>query len=166
MSIYEDVQTLETLINQCFNEQTGEILPEDEQAYKELKKELTENGLERCAKVVANKKSFVDGVSAEIDRLTAAKRRESKQIEWLLNYMLLIFNQTEKDKKGHVKAGTFDISVRKSTVVKLTNDFDNPLYQEEVKTIKIDKTKIKADLKAGIPVLGAMLEEKQNLQIN
>ena len=166
MSIYQDMKNLETLIDECFDPETGEIKPEDDEAYQSLKKELVENGLERLAKVRANKIAFIDGVSEEAKRLSIAKKRETKQLEWLEDYMLLIYNESDKDKKGHIKAGTFDISTRKSTQVCIDEaNFNDKRFLISEMQIKIDKTGIKNALIAGEQIKGAFLKENQNLQV-
>lgn len=69
------------------------------------------------------------------------------------------------DKAGKEKldAGTFTLSYRKSTQVKVNDDFDNKDYMR-VKT-EVDKAKIKADLLAGVVIAGACLVENKNLQV-
>lgn len=166
MSIYQDIKNLEALIDDCFDPETGEIKPEDDKAYQSLKKELIENGLESLAKVRANKIAFINAVSDETKRLALAKKRETKQLEWLEDYMLLIYNESEKDKKGHIKVGTFDISTRKSTQVCIDEaNFNDERFLISEMQIKIDKTGIKNALVAGEQITGAFLKENQNLQV-
>lgn len=166
MSIYQEMQDLEEMISSCFDPETGEIRPEDDEAYLSLKKELIENGLERLAKVRANKQNRISGIDSEIERLKLAKEREQKQIDWIESYMLYIYNQSEKDKKGKVQAGTFTIGTRKS--VKTIVD-DMTLLPNNLISVK---TEYKPDLKAikeviqnGGEVQGCHLEEKQNLTV-
>lgn len=166
MSIYKELETLEELIANCFDPATGEILPEDDKAYEELKKELTEGGLEKLAKVRANKISFIDGVKGEIDRLQKAKKREESQLAWIESYMLAIFEKAEKDAKGKVKAGTFTIGTRKSTQVNVADNFSDKRFISIVETQKVDKIGIKNALLAGEQIEGASLAENKNLTVS
>lgn len=166
MSIYGDMKELEAMIDTCFNPETGEINPQDDGAYQKLMAEITVGGLERLAKVRANKMAFINGAELEIDRLTTAKKREQKQLDWIENYMLAIYDQSQKDKKGKVIAGTFTIGTRKSTRVDVDDNFDNKDYQTIVETKKIEKAALKKDLLAGVSIDGARLSENRNLTIN
>lgn len=166
MSIYSELQTLEELIESCFDPETGEILPEDDKAYLDLKKELLENGLEKLAKVRANKINFVDGIKSEIDRLKKSQSREEKQLDWIEKYMLFLFEKSEKDSKNKVKAGTFTIGTRKSTQVNVEESFEDQRFIKITETKKIDKIGIKNALLAGEEVKGAYLVENKNLTIS
>lgn len=166
MSIYGDLQILEDMIANCFNPETGEVLPEDDKAYEELKKELLDDGLRRLACVRANKLSLIDGIKSEIDRLKAAQKREESQLDWIESYMLSLWEQAPKDIKGKVRAGTFTIGTRKS--VRTIVDDESLLPKNFV----IEKTEYKPDLKAikeviqnGVAVPGCHLEENKNLTV-
>ena len=165
MSIYGDLQMLECLIDDCFDPITGEIKPEDDAAYQELKAELTHNGLERCAKVRANKMARIAGLKSELERIKSALIRDQKQLDWLENQMLLIYDQAEKDAKGKVHAGTFTIGTRKSTSVVVDDEFNDERYQTIIETKKIDKIAIKNALLSGENIPGARLQNNLNLTV-
>lgn len=165
MSIYGDLQTLECLIDDCFDPITGEIKPEDDAAYQELKAELTHNGLERCAKVRANKMARIAGLKSELDRIKSALTQDQKQLDWLENYMLLIYDHAEKDATGKVHAGTFTIGTRKSTSVCLDDDFYDARFQTEQVEIKVDKVALKKALLAGEYIPGTHLQNNLNLTV-
>lgn len=166
MSIYGDLRTLEEMIEDCFDKETGEIKAEDDEAYQVLKKELTTDGLERLAKVRANKLAFVEGVKSEINRLKEALKREEKHIDWIENYMLSIYNESEKDKKGKVFAGTFTIGTRKSIKTIVDDESVIPVgYIVEKVEHKPDLKAIKEAIQRGETVKGCHLEEKQNISI-
>ena len=165
MSIYGDVITLENMIDNCFDLETGEIRQEDDTAYQELLKELSEDGLERLAKVLTNKTAFVLGVDNELKRLKRAKLREEKQIDWIKSYMLAIWEKSPKDKNGKILAGTFTIGARKSTSVVVEENFNNPDFQTTVETIKVDKVSLKNALVQGLQIEGAYLVQNMNLTI-
>lgn len=166
MSIYQEMQDLEEMISNCFDPETGEVRPEDDEAYIQLKKELTTNGLERLAKVRANKQNCLDGIDSEIKRLELAKKREEKQIAWIESYMLYIYNNSEKDVKGKVKAGTFTIGTRKSVKTIVDDLALLPASFVVVKTEhKPDLKAIKEVIQNGVEVPGCHLEEKQNLTV-
>lgn len=165
MSIYTELKELESMIDDCFDPETGEILPEDDEAYSELKKELLSGGLEKLAKVRANKQSTVDGIDAEIERLKKAKARQEKSLAWIESYMMFLYTSAEKDSKGKVQAGTFTIGTRKSTSVNVSDDFNDERFIKIVETKKIDKVAIKNAIVAGEIVEGASLVENQNLTV-
>lgn len=161
MSIYNDVMELERLIDSCANPETGEISEEDYEAYELLKKELTENGLERLAKVRANKLANVAGIKAEIERLKKAKEREEKAIDRIEGWMLNVYSTVKKE--GGIKAGTFTISTRRSTQCVISEDFNDKRFITEEIVFKTDKNAVKTALKNGEVIAGAELLEKENL---
>ena len=166
MSIYQEVQDLESLLNDCADPLTGEITEEDAVAYDALKTELTHNGLERLSKVRANKLADIEGLRAELSRLGESLVKAQKVVNWLENYMLLIYNQAPKDKKGKVQAGSFTVGIRKSAQVVIEDESLLPASFTRQKTeILPDKEKIKETLKSGISVPGAFLKSVQHIAI-
>jgi len=164
MSIYNDVQQLEELINSCANEETGEISEDDFAAFQELKTETIANGLELLAKVRANKLGNIDSIDAEISRLAKRKNQIAKAVDSVENYMTYLLN-THADKK--VKTDLFTFGFRKSKSVSIA---DENLIPDEYVIVKNtrspDKTRIKAAIESGDVVTGASIVEKQNLQIS
>lgn len=165
MSIYGDLKNLEEMIENCFDEETGEIKQEDDLAYQELRKELLDDGLRRLACVRANKQNLIDGIKLEIERLKNRLKQETRDFDFVESYMIKLYDEAEKDSKGKVIAGTFKIGIRKSYAVEVDENFNNENYQtiEEIK--KIDKMAIRKALQNGEEVDGARLVENKNLSV-
>lgn len=159
MSIYSEVEQAEKRFNDCINYETGEVSDEYDGAYEELQSVL-ECGIETLCKIRANKQARIESLKSEIARLTDKKKAEEKRIESLEKYIKSLFDKTGVDR---LDAGTFSLSYRKSTQVKVDDDFYNKDYMR-VKE-EIDKAKIKADLLAGAEIAGACLVENKNLQV-
>ena len=157
--IYEEVLKAEKKLDDCIDWETGEIDDNYELAKQELESVLSE-GIETLCKIRANKQAKIESLKAEIARFTEKKKLEEKRIESLEKFIRTLFDKTGKDK---LDAGTFSLSYRKSTQVKVDDNFNNGEYMR-VKT-EIDKAKIKADLLAGVVIDGASLVENKNLQV-
>jgi hypothetical protein len=157
--IYEEVLQAEKKFDDCINWETGEISEDYESAREELQSVL-ECGIETLCKIRANKQARIESLKAEINRLTERKKQEEKRIESLEKFIKSLFDKTGKEK---LDAGTFSLSYRKSTQVKVDDNFYNKDYMR-VKE-EVDKAKIKADLLAGAEIAGAYLVENKNLQV-
>lgn len=157
--IYEEVLQAERKLDDCINPETGEISDDYDLAYEELQSVLSD-GIETLCKIRANKQARIESLKAEINRLTERKKQEENRIESLEKYIRSLFDKVGKDK---LDAGTFTLSYRKSTQVKIDDDFNNESYMRIKK--EVDKAKIKADLLAGAEINGACLVENRNLQV-
>ena len=98
----------------------------------------------------------------EIDRLTARKKSIENNAEWLKR-QLFDFYVASGSKK--IKAGTFTISSRKSTAVKITNKEAIPMDYLTIPMPKANLTAIKQAIKEGKDVPGAEIEERESVQI-
>lgn len=157
--IYEEVINAEKRLDDCVDWETGEVSEDYDGAYEELQAVLS-CGIETLCKIRANKQARIESLKAEINRLTERKKQEEKRIESLEKFIKSLFDKTGKEK---LDAGTFSLSYRKSTQVKVDDDFYNKDYMR-VKE-EVDKAKIKADLLAGAEIAGACLVENKNLQV-
>ena len=157
--IYEEVLNAEKRLDDCINWETGEVSNKYDGAYQELQSVLS-CGIETLCKIRANKQANLESLKAEINRLTEKKRLEEKRIEGVEKYIYELYKKTGVKK---VEAGTFTVSSRKSTQVKVNDDFYNKDYMRVKEDI--DKAKIKADLLAGAEIAGACLVENKNLQV-
>lgn len=97
----------------------------------------------------------------EIDRLTKKKKTIENKVAWLKE-QLLNFYYANGAKK--FDAGTFTVSVRKSSIVCISDESKIP---SEYCIIKVspDKTAIKKAINSGIAVNGANIQERESLQI-
>lgn len=157
--IYEEVLNAEKRLDDCIDWTTGEVSEDYDGAYQDLQSVLS-CGIETLCKIRANKQARIESLKAEINRLTEKKRLEEKKVERYERFISGLFDKTGKEK---LDAGTFTLSYRKSTQVKVNDDFYNKDYMR-VKE-EIDKAKIKADLLAGAEIAGACLVENKNLQV-
>ena len=132
------------------DEETGEILNAEE---------LDALEMERDEKI-ENIALWIKNLSAEVDAYKKEKTAEAK-IERLRNYLdfALAGNKFKTDR--------VQISYRKSESVILSNNFidDCDLRFLIPQEPKVDKLAVKKALKDGEKIAGAMLQEKQNIQI-
>lgn len=157
--IYEEVINAEKRLDDCIDWETGEVREDYDGAYQELQSVLS-CGIETLCKIRANKQARIESLKAEINRLTEKRRLVEKQVERYERFIRGLFDKTGKEK---LDAGTFSLSYRKSTQVKVDDDFDIEDYMRVKK--EVDKAKIKADLLAGAKIAGACLVENKNLQV-
>ena len=164
MTLYEIDQAIYELIERGFvvDEETGELIygaDELEQLQEEREKKL-----EGVALYIKNIDSMVDAIKAEEEAL--AKRRKAKEAkaEKLRAYLS---NSIIGNGETGFETTKVAVSFRKSTAVIVDEEKLGKEYFVEKVTVKNepDKNKIKADIKAGISVAGAYIEERQNIKI-
>jgi hypothetical protein len=144
-------------IDQCFDQETGEIL--DYSRLKELEIER-EHKIEGVACYIKNLTAEADGIKAEIDSLTARKKAKEKKIEGLKGWLEWVLGG------ARFETPKASIGWRKSTKVNVFSEHAVPEEFLKVKTeVTPDKTEIKKALQAGINVPGCELEETNNIQI-
>ena len=114
------------------------------------------------AKIKFDLKSDIDSIKVEKKRLSDRQKSLENNLKRLEEYLSDAMLATGVEE---FKTPLFTINFRKSTktVVNMENLDKN--YIKQVVTLSADKMKIKKDLKAGIEIKGASLEEHQNLQI-
>lgn len=120
-----------------------------------------EEKLDNTAKFIVNINSDVDGVKAEIERLTAIKKKKENMVQRLKGNIEFALKAQCLDK---LTVGTFKCGYRKSESVEIDNLDVIPADYTKVE-IKADKTAIKKALKAGETVEGARLQENMNFYI-
>lgn len=135
-----------------------------EDTLESIELELVEK-LEGYAMVITNIQSDVDGLDAEIKRLTARKKSMENNIDRMKQAMSDALNTVEADAKGvkRLKTDKFTFSFRKSSTVEVD---ENKISRFYIKTkTEVDKAAIKKILSNGGKVIGAELIENQSLQI-
>lgn len=162
MSIYNDILTIEQMLEESFDPETGEILEVDEKAAEELKVEIMNVGLEKLCKVRANIMSYIDGLKVEKKRIDDRIKSQTSALERLESYIMAVHKLGGQPKST---AGSFTISTRLSTSVQVDDCFDDPNYIKVEEVKKVDKLAIKQALLAGFEVDGAQLVKKENLQV-
>ena len=140
----------------------GELSEELGQALAINKEQLEHKG--QCyGFIVKQLESEIDIIDIEIARLQALKKSRGKTVDRLketLSQAMQLYEVTE------IKTPTLKLCFRKSESVEIE---DINLVDEKFVTVKVttsaDKTAIKAAIKAGEAVTGAIIKESQNLQI-
>jgi hypothetical protein len=113
--------------------------------------------------VVLDLESEVEQIEAQIKRLSAMKSARNKTIDRLKE---TVSNAMQLFEISEVKTATLKLNFRKSESVEVDNlDLLDATYKVEKVSITANKVKIKEDIKAGINVMGAVLQVNQNLQI-
>ena len=152
--LYEIDAELAALLEQV-DEETGELTCSIEDL--EALQIERDKALEGIALSIINQRREIEGVAAEITRLTERKAQAQKRIERYTNLL------TEALGGEKMKTPLVSVSYRKSQAVELEPDFltKADLYWQRIKQ-EPDKEKIKEALKAGQKIPGAQLVERQS----
>ena len=130
---------------------------------------ILEEKADNIACMIKNMIAEVEAIKGEEEKLKARRTVKEKQIERITKYLsdTLLLNNCPKIETARNK-----ITFRESKSVKIENDASFIEWAikngDEYLTYKdptINKTEIKKALAAGIEVVGASLESKQNIQI-
>lgn len=120
-----------------------------------------EEKVENTAKYIKNVESDIEGIKAEINRLTALKKQKERNTEWLKTNIEYALKTKGIDK---LEVGTFKCGYRKSESVEV--DDLKSIPSDYIKTeIKPDKTAIKKALKAGEEINGVHIQTNMNFYI-
>lgn len=167
-TLYEINKEIEEILDTGFSEnavdkETGEIIREKLESELDNLKEARAVKVENIALYIKNAELFSKEIEEEEKRLKERREKLNAKLGWLKSYltnnMLII---------GDVKFETprVKIGFRKSESVNILNpDIIPKEYLNEKITYTPDKTKIKAAIKSGEIVSGAVLSENQNIQI-
>lgn len=122
-----------------------------------------EGKIEDYCHVINQLGADIAAIDGEIARLSAKKAQARKGIERMKTALLGYMEATNTPK---AKAGTFNLSVRKSEAV-IINDLEKipELYIKTKTETAPDKAAIKKAIKAGLEIGGAVLQVNSNLQI-
>lgn len=159
MQLYQINQRIESLLEYCSDPDTGEFIGTDE-----LLVELNELEIEKSEKAVSIG-CYIKGLNAESEAIAEEEqklrqRRKSldRRSEWLKGY--LEYNHPGES----IKDARCCIGWRKSQAVEIIDaDIIPETYFKIVK--EISKQAIKDDIKKGLDVPGAIVVERQNIQI-
>ena len=110
---------------------------------------------------MVNVESDIQGLKAEIDRLTKIKKAKENAVERLKNNVEYAMKQKGIEK---LEVGTFKAYYKKSESVEITNLDVIPADYTRVE-IKADKVAIKKAIKAGEVVDGAHIQTNMNFYI-
>ena len=156
-ALYEIDADLENLLSQV--DENGELLIDDE-ALNALLMERTDK-LEGVALAIKNIAAEVTAIKTEETILKERRERLEKKRDGLTEWLRQALNGEK------FETARCQITYRKSEAVKIDDAvfFKRPPARFIKITKTADKTAIKAALKAGEKVRGAVLEEKQNMNI-
>lgn len=164
MALYDDITAIEQAIDSIIEQSDG-FTPETETALQNLmaaRNDAIASAAEWLCKLRANKQAIIDGLTAEITRMTTQRKRLEKTIAWAEGQ---IFNMYKASGEKKLAAGTFVVSTRLSTSVYVEPGFDEGPYMRETVVREPDKVAIKEALKAGTVIPGASLQTKENIAI-
>lgn len=159
MNLYE-CSEIERQFDTLAEKNEGIISPEDLQALI-LAQTTALESVEKLLNYVAVLEAQSNAASHEIERLEFVERACNTRIDSIKEYI----KPWLVDKGGKFKVGTWTLSTRKSTAVQLADDFNVKEYMVTKVSIAPDKRRISDDLKAGTTIAGAVLVERQNVQI-
>lgn len=163
MKLYEITHKIEELLASHFADD-GEFMGGDEE-FESFVEELDALQLAHDVKVentalfIKNLTADAEAIKAEKMALQARQSQKEKQVEWLKTYLTrYMCGLTFESPKVSIKW-------RKSSSAEITDESLIPEDYLVPQPPKVDKRNILADLRAGIDVAGAVLAEKQNIQI-
>jgi Siphovirus Gp157 len=160
LQLYKIEQEYINLADQLI-ENGGELTPELEEALIINKEQLEHKG--QCyGFVVKSLESDVDVIDSEIKRLQGLKKSRGNTIDRLKESIKKAMELYQIDK---LETPTLKISFRSSESVEVDESMLDSKYMVEKKTYQPDKAMIKADIKSGVVVTGAILQHNNNLQI-
>lgn len=156
MKLYEITNAIAKL--EDLAEEDTSLIPYLDSVQMQLKEKA-----ENIIKFILNQESSINSIDAEIQRLQDYKKSYLKKVDNLKNY---IAYQMQKDGIDKIETDIAKFSFRKSSSILITDETLIPSEFIKIKEVKsIDKLAIKEALKTGRKIEGALVEEKQNLQI-
>ena len=122
-----------------------------------------EDKADNIAYIVKTLKAEADAIKGEAKTLQERAKAKLNKADRLTQYLFESMKQLEKTK---IETARNCLSIKKNPEsVKTVEDFYNDEYMREFVEVKLDKAKLKEDLKAGIKVDGARLEQKERLEV-
>ena len=165
MKLYEINEEIIKAFDEAIDPETGELI--DEEAYERLSnlQEEFDDKVENLALYVKDLKAQAVALKTEKDNLAKRQKAAERRAQSIENFLTMIL---DGKKRTYTRAA---ISYRKSEAVVIENEEEFLNFYKGREFIKekiektIDKTTIKGLLKQGEILLGAHLEERQNIQI-
>jgi hypothetical protein len=139
-------------------EENQGVIPDDLSAELDAIEMTREQKIENVVKAYKNESALADMIKAEIKALQSRISSHESGSEWLKKWLSMFVQVGEKFEFGSGK-----ISWRKSSSVIVD---ETKLPDEYFKVVRSPmKSEIKDAIKAGTTIPGALIEEKQNIQI-
>ncbi len=163
MKLYEIANEYEVLLDQTFNDETGEV---NENALVELNQ--IKESIEQKSIALA---SYIKNIEAERKAIEEARESMDKREKYLKNKVsyltdYLHFNM-EKCEITEIKCPYFQIKLKKCplSVNVLDENIVPNEYKNEKLTITLNKIKIKEELLAGVVINGVELKQNTRIEI-
>jgi CxxC motif-containing protein len=161
LSLYEIEKSQLEIVAQLI-ENGGELTEELEQALTLNKENLQTKGT-NYGLIIKQLDGECAIIDSEIDRLSLLKKSRAKTVEKLKNNLSVAMQIFDIEK---IETPLLKISFRKSETCEIDDAaLIDKKYITEKTTESIDKTAIKAAIKAGEIVVGARIQENKNIQI-
>lgn len=163
MKLYQIANEYEQLLDQTFNDETGEINEVALSQMNELKESVEQKSIALA--------SYIKNIEADRKAIEEAKRemdRREKSLEKKVDY-LSQYLQTNMEKCNitEISCAYFKIKLKKCPYS--VNVFDEDIISDEYKRSKVvtsvDKLKLKDELLAGVIIAGAELRQNNRLEI-
>ena len=172
MNVYQINDRFETILNEMFDPETGEVF----QSQEEVDKALDEVGLELDTKIenigcyIKNLEYEIDALKKEEDNLYKRRKAAENKIEGLKRYLngflTSVIPNDDDRRKWKFKTPRVVLGYRKSTTVEVS---DIEALSDEFINLKVETTPskkaIKEALTKGEKVKGAYLKENINLSV-
>lgn len=158
LSLYESLQIEDDLMALAA-ENDGEISEQDFELLIQAQTNSIDK-IEGLCKWFRKSELFIDNCKAEKKRMDDSMKRVANRMKSAKGYIAPYVRAKKK-----ITAGTFTLSTRKSKVVVLDEDFNDPYFITEKITKTPDKKAIKEALNAGESIIGAEIQERISLQI-
>jgi len=158
LKLYECLE-IERQVNELAEQNEG-LIPDDKLQALILAQTTSLAKIENLCKWFIVADGFDDICEKEIKRISEMKKMARKRVEAAKKFLTPYVQE-----KGKIHAGTFELSVRKSEGVIVSDLFNNDKYMVTKTTFEPDKKKIKEALKAGEVIGGAEIEVRYNLQV-
>lgn len=162
MKLYEIDMEIERIIDQAFDEETGEVINEELLSQLEVLQEAREDKIEGVALWIKNLAAEAEAIKAEKLALEKRQRSAEKKVESLKGFLRWALSG-EKFKTAKVA-----ISYRKSESVEVDPMLDIRTLDERFlryKDPEVNKTALKEALKDGEVIDGVRLAENISIQI-
>lgn len=160
MKLYEIKDEYVNALNALEVNEDGEII--NYEAVEKLEGDFDEKA-EAVALYIKDRLAYAKAIGEEMKASAARKEAAEKRAEGLKEYLAYCMNAASRAK---LETPRVALSFRKSTSVNVTDKDAIPAeYINTVTTEKIDRVAIKKAITEGLPVAGAELVEKRNLQI-
>ena len=153
MNLYQIDKKINSLIEWEFENQE-----EAQQLFLDLELAKDEK-IENTVKWIRSIQNDYEAIDNEINRLKELKENKKNRIEKAKNLLSFVLNNE------WYETSLFKISFRKSESIIVSDDFNDKRFIKEKITETVDKTEIKKAIKSGEVINGAIVQEKQNIQI-